>query len=250
MGLFCRKKYAADRLYARTFLAAPRREATFPLEDAKKVVYCFWTGDNPLTPNRQEALESMRAVIGVEVKLITPANLAEYILPDHPLHPAYEYLSLVHRSDYLRTYFMHHHGGGYADIKSHSHSWNGVFEQLNDSGAWALGYREIGPHGVVKLPGKVGRDIKREWRQLIGLCAFVFRPHTPLTGEWYDELHRRMDHYHEALKRAPGNVMGDNKGYPIRWSGILGDIWFPTALRYHDRLLMNDAVKPSFDNYR
>ncbi len=243
-------KYRFDRRYAKTFLAEPRRDAELPLQPAPKVVWCFWTGDNPMSSDRCKALESMHAAIGIEVKLITPDNLAGYILPGHPLHPGYEYLSLVHRSDYLRTYFMHHHGGGYGDIKRYSHSWNGVFEQLNDSDGWALGYREIGPEGVVKLPGTIGRDIKTEWSKLIGLVAFVHRPKTPLTREWYNEMHRRMDGYLEALKRAPGNVMGDNKGYPIRWSGILGDIYFPTALKYHDRLLMNDAVKPSFENYR
>ncbi len=243
-------KYKFDRRYARTFLTDPLRDAELPLRPAPEVVYCFWTGDNPMSENRHKAFESMRVAIGTGLKLITPGNLSEYIVPGHPLHPGYEYLSFVHRSDYLRTYFMHHHGGGYADIKRYSHSWDGVFEQLNDSDGWALGYREIGARGVVRLPGRTGRDIKRNWWLFIGLGAFVFRPGTPLTAEWYDELDRRMDGYFEALKRTPGNVMGDNKGYPIRWSGILGDIYFPTAFRYHDRLLMNDAVKPSFENYR
>jgi hypothetical protein len=192
----------------------------------------------------------MHRVIGIEVRLVTPENLPQYIVPGYPLHPAYEHLSLVHRSDYLRTYFMHHHGGGYSDIKRHSHSWEGLFEQMNDSDGWALGYREVASWGVVTLPGRVGRRIKRDWREIVGMGAFIFRPHTPLTQEWYDELHRRMDHYADALSLAPGNVMGDNAGYPIRWSGILGDIFFPLEHKYRDRLLMSDNVKPSFENYR
>lgn len=60
---------------------------------------------------------------GVEVKLITPKNLNNYLLPDFPLHPAYDYLSLVHKSDYLRCYFMHFHGGGYSDIKPNYKNW-------------------------------------------------------------------------------------------------------------------------------
>ena len=48
---------------------------------------------------------------------MTPANLQDWVVAGHPLHPAYNDLSLVHRSDYLRAYLLHHHGGGYCDLK-------------------------------------------------------------------------------------------------------------------------------------
>ena len=59
----------------------------------------------------------------MKVLLITPNNLNDYIVKDDPLPEAYNYLSLVHKADYLRTYFMYHYGGGYADIKRYQHSW-------------------------------------------------------------------------------------------------------------------------------
>ena len=65
----------------------------------------------------------IRAVTGVDLVLVTPDNLGEWLVDDSPLHPAYEDLSLIHRSDYLRGYLMHHHGGGYIDIKQPLGSW-------------------------------------------------------------------------------------------------------------------------------
>jgi hypothetical protein len=257
MGLFCCKYRFSPERYADngdglngSFAATPKVGATLPLETVPKVVWCFWTGDNELTPNRVEGLQTMEANIGIPVKLVTPATLGEYILPDHPLHPAYEHLSLVHRADYLRCYFMHHHGGGYGDIKRYKHSWKRAFARLERSDKWGLGYKEVGAYGVVSLEGALGVDLKKNWRILVGNGAYIFRPHTPVTHEWYNELMRRMDIYHDALAAHPGNILGDNEGYPIPWAGILGYIFHPLALKYHDRLLRDNCIKPSFKNYR
>jgi len=59
---------------------------------------------------------------GVKVELITSKNLTKYIKPEDPLPEGFQYLHYVHRADYLRTYFMHHYGGGYADIKTFPYS--------------------------------------------------------------------------------------------------------------------------------
>ena len=71
-----------------------------------------------MSDKRKKCLDSIKQNIGVKVILITPNNLDKYILKDYPLHKSYKYLSEVHKSDYLRTYFMHHYGGGYTDIKN------------------------------------------------------------------------------------------------------------------------------------
>ncbi len=245
------RKYKFDpERYTGTFPGTPVAEATTPLESAAEVVYCFWTGDNELAPNRLRSLDIMRRRIGVPVKLITPANLDEYILPGHPLHRGFKYLSLVHRSDYLRCYFMHHHGGGYADIKRYSRSWKRAFDRLNRSGKWGLGYKEVGKRGVVNLEGAIGADLKSNWRKLIGNGSFIFRPHTPMTHEWYGELLRRMDLYFDELERHPGDTWGKNDGYPIPWSGCQGNIFHPLTLKYHDRLLRDNRIKPALKNYR
>ncbi|MDO4764116.1 MAG: capsular polysaccharide synthesis protein [Flavobacteriaceae bacterium] len=104
--------------YPKTFLAYTHKsEKLVKRKDIKEVVYCFWTGDNEITENRKRCLDEMKEKIGYPIVLITKDNLANYILPEHPLHKAYDFLSAVHKSDYLRAYFMHHYGGGTAILK-------------------------------------------------------------------------------------------------------------------------------------
>ena len=95
-------------------------------------IFIFWTGNNSLSENRIKSLESLKAVTGANIILITPNNLYYYIKPYAPLHPAYDYLSLVHKSDYLRSYFMYHYGGGYSDIKRSLGSWKKGFELIKN----------------------------------------------------------------------------------------------------------------------
>jgi len=76
-------------------------------------VFVFWTGDNEITENRKRCLNVLHSKTGVEVELIKASELKQYEHPDYPYHPAYHYLSLNHRSDYLRCYFMHVYGGAY-----------------------------------------------------------------------------------------------------------------------------------------
>lgn len=216
-----------------------------------KTIYCFWTGNNPMTNNRLNAIESLRKKSGVPIKLITPTNLNTYILKEYPLHRAYSLLSLVHKSDYLRCYFMHHYGGGYCDVKQISNSWLSAFKSIeNHAEKWVLGYSELNKHSVAQIEGKIGKDLKTYFKSVIGNCAYICRSKTKFTDEWYKELHNRLDNYYEELKKYPGNIMGDNKGYPIPWTNILGDIFHPLCLKYSNKIMHDDSVKPVFKNYR
>lgn len=118
---------------------------------APKRIFCFWTGSNELSANRQRGLSSLRSNSGVSIELINESNLRDWILPEHPLPEGYQYLSFVHRSDYLRSYFMYHYGGGYSDIKFCSNSWVSAFDRLNSSEKTGLGYPERSPHAVANL---------------------------------------------------------------------------------------------------
>lgn len=42
-------------------------------------------------------------------------------------------MSNVHKSDYLRSYFMNFYGGGYADVKIYSqdNNWRACFGMMN-----------------------------------------------------------------------------------------------------------------------
>ncbi|MEG0873453.1 MAG: hypothetical protein RSG48_05845 [Clostridia bacterium] len=225
----------------------------------EKVIYCFWTGDNPLTDNRQNGLNSLVEKSKVKVVLVTPDNLGNYILPDFPLHPAYQYLSLVHKSDYLRCYFMHHWGGGYSDIKPSNNQWDSAFDYLNrNSNIIAVGYQESDPKDIgymrsfvdKKSVKKINNDLKLNYKLVIGNCSYIFKPKTQFTKLWINELHQRLDENFDKLKLYPGNTMGDNEGYPLPWTSILGQIFHPLCLIFYQNLYFDENLKPSFENYR
>jgi len=244
-------KYKYDKRkdrYSNTFLVSNHSypEETTKNNKADNVVYCFWTGDNEMSEQRKSGLASMEANIGVKIELITPQKLDSYLKPEHPLHDAFPYLSLVHKSDYLRCYFMHHYGGGYLDIKHYRHSWASLFDKINRSDKWIMGYREIGEKGVAPVDGNLGEDLKQYWNVLIGNGAYICKPYTSFTHDWYVELHRRLDVYYSDLKKHPGNIFGDNPGYPIPWTNILGDIFHPLCLKYSDKIMYSKKIKPDF----
>lgn len=212
-----------------------------------RVIYTFWTGTNPLTENRKNALDSIKEKSGCEVKLITKDNLDSYILKDHPLHAAYPYLSEVHKCDYLRTYFMHHYGGGYSDIKMTTGDWNSAFDDMDSTTtALANGYPEVGPDGVGYEP------YREQWKSLIGNCAYIFRPNTDLTREWYNEMMQLLDGKLEDLKKHPAThpraKREEGNGYPIGWIEMLGEIFHRVSLKHAPNILMTVPI-PVFHSY-
>lgn len=251
-------------------------------QKAPEVIYCFWTGDNPITENRKKGLEALEKNAGVPVKLITPKNLHEYIKPEYPLHKGYELLSLVHRSDYLRCYFMHHYGGGYADVKPFEHSWKPAFEKLNNQkDKYIIGYPELLYGGITPVKHtfladksiypnyeqladseqKVFNDLAKHTPLLIGCGAFVCKPNTPITREWYEELHRKMDIAYESLKHFNETEETDyihysmeypkkDEGYPIPFFHLLGQVFHPIILKHHKHIIQYKKLLPILKNYR
>jgi hypothetical protein len=219
---------------------------------APDTIFCLWTGDNPMTPAREAGLASIRAHNpDLEVVLVTPQNLHEYIRPERPLHRAYENLSLNHRSDYLRAYVMHHFGGGYSDIKQTDHSWRGPLERLNSTPQlWAVGYPEISSSSCGGRDPLLGPDIRRHYSSLIGCAAYVLRPGTPFTAEWLRELDRRLDYYDDELAITPGNTWGDNPGYPLAWIELGSDVFHPLQLKYLEHIAQDRALLPHLDDHR
>lgn len=205
-------------------------EATYPYSNAvsavDRVIYVFWTGDNEITPNRMRGIKSLEKVSGVKVQLVTPKNLSEYMVEDDPLPEAYQYLSLIHRSDFLRGYFMYHHGGGYADIKTYYKSWVPAFDKLDASEAYVLGYPEVGWQGA-KHDGMeneaLAHDLGVYWSLLVGNGAFICRPHTKFAAEWYTSSRRRLISFTELLRLHPAkDAFGTNEDYPLTWECLQG----------------------------
>ena len=184
---------------------------------------------------RKACLESMKRSTECEVICVYKNDIASYILPHEPLHPAFEYLSETHKADYLRTYFMHFYGGGYSDIKMQGGSWKNAFDDLEESDAWINGYREIqgGVHSSLV-------EIVDKWHILVGNCAYICKPHTPLTQEWYEKMLKLLDTKLQLLERFPARFPQDcaeKSNYPIEWNEMLGRIFHRVCFSYYDHLL-------------
>lgn len=242
-------KYEEDR-YLDSFISKSKKDDNIQLEKAKEVIYIFWTGHNEISEGRLKGINSLKELSGVEVILITPDNLGKYILDDYPLHPAYQHLSLVHKSDYLRCYFMFHHGGGYADIKPCLNSWKSLFEILNSSdNKWCIGEREKFVGGVPSIKGQIGVDIKKYHNNLITNCAFIYKPNSPILREWINETHKRLDGLMPSLIKKTEHQCG-LADYPVPWSFIMAQIMHPLILKYHEKVICNDGEFYAKENYR
>ena len=243
------------------FLKNIRDDLEAELASAPEVVFCFWTGTNEMSRNRIRCLESMRGKCGVPVQLITSLNLNEWIVSDHPLPEGFEFLSCVHKADYLRSYFMYHYGGGYSDIKYCNNSWLQAFGLLNSNPSKVgLGYSEISPSAVAAIrPSKLlsKRDIfyfnykmKESFKSLIGNGAYIFKPKSLIFKALLLEQERRIKDLLGELRKNPGNEYGNNPGYPVPWTYLLGEIFHPIVFLRTGDLIIDDSIKPSFLNYR
>lgn len=240
--------YRPER-YADTFLSVsvrPRESSTFP-----RRAFALWTGDNPLTANRAKNLEIMEQRLGLPVELVTPGNLQNWVVPGHPLHPAYEHLSLTHRSDYLRGYLMNHHGGAYVDIKEPLESWSIPFEGMKaDPDAWVTSYSTTQANWIGKLPGVMGRDILVRHRLMFGKGGFMMRSQTPITAEWVAEMDQRLDRVSDLLAKYPGGTFGEDPDYPLSWTDLLGRVLDPLTLKYLPHVRYDDRMLLRFEGYR
>jgi len=237
--------------YAGTWLdrSEPARHIE-PGEPIPRRIFVTWTGTNPLTPQRERGLASIvEQNPGIDVVLVTPDNLAEWVVPDHPFPSEYEQLSLVHRSDYLRCYLLHHHGGGYADIKRLRGGFHDSFELLERSPHWLLGYTEVHRLNTPLVGGALQRDLRRVSRQLLGYGGLIARAHTPLTAEWYRRVRDGLRDYAPQLAAHPGNIRGDNPGYPLDWTEVLAHIVAPLTWKYQDHVIHDLRVRPVLRNY-
>ncbi len=241
-------RYEEER-YPDSYVSKKIKNIDITLERANEILYIFWTGGNEITENRKKSIQSIKEKAGVEVVLVTSDNLNEYILDNHPLHKAYKYLSLIHRSDYLRCYFMLHHGGGYVDIKPCLNSWKGLFQKLNKSDAWYLGTREKFPGGVANIEGVIGADCKKYYSNLIANGGYIFKPNSPIAFEWMDEIHVRLDYFMDDLIKNPGDAFGSGD-YPIPWAYLAGCIIAPLTLKYNEKVIIEDIDLYAIKDYR
>ncbi|GAA1439113.1 hypothetical protein GCM10009641_46060 [Mycobacterium cookii] len=234
--------------YADTFLARdvePTKRSEFPAR-----AFVIWAGDNDLTPNRQANLDLISERIGLPVELVTPSTLERWLVPGHPLPNAYEHLSLIHRSDYLRGYLMHHHGGAYLDIKAPLQSWGPSHDRMAaDPQAWVTSYSSSHANWIGKLRGRIGRDILVHYRLMFGKSGFMMRSHTPLTAAWLAQMDTVLDRHRLALELNPGGTYGGDD-YPLSWTDLLSRILDPLTLKYLDHVRYDERMLLNFEHYR
>lgn len=228
-----------------------------PLE---RRVFTLWMGDNPISQRRLECLKSVEAT-GCKLTFVDQSSLEQWLLPGEPLHPAFEYLSAIHKGDYFRTYLMHFHGGGYTDIKYTSASWLPAFDFLDRrTDLVAMGYPAVGSYDVASdIRPKLWRYfLMFEYRWLIGNAAYIVRPQTEFTHRWWSELNRRLDRLLPLLKvnpaihprdRAGREFGGKMSSYPVPWSYILGSVFQPLVYKYRHRV-SNLLPMPSLVDYK
>lgn len=240
-------------------------------------VFMLWTGDNSMSPNRRNSIISSQQKIEVPIRIIDDETLQNEILREIgiQLHPTYYCLNLAHRADYLRALLMHFLGGGYSDIKLNSTSWLTSFGELTSSSVHtAVGYREVSAAGVANVysssvtlhDNKIKKfknylkykTMRRKYRKLIGCGAFIFKPNSEFTSQWWFELNHRLDFLYDSLmanpcqldpKERPGKIYsGTVSKYPVPWTYLLGDIFHPLCLKYSSSILQT-LPPPSFDDY-
>lgn len=241
-------RYRPER-YRDTFLA--RDVAVDGPSELPRRVFAVWAGDNELTPARRRNLDHLRTTLGLPLVLVTADTLDDWVVAGHPIHPAYEHLALMHRADYLRAYLMHHHGGGYVDVKRPLAAWSGAYERMAaDEAAWVTSYRTTHANWIGKLRGRLGLDILVRHRLMFGKCAFLMRSHTPLTAEWLAEVESVLDSKADELARQPALNAYGGRGYPLSWHDLLGRILDPVTLKHHDRVRFDESLLLEFEDYR
>ena len=186
-----------------------------------------------MSDRRKKSVE-MLGQIGLEFHFITDENLSEYI--EEPLHEAYQYLSLCHKADYLRCYFMHFFGGAYADVKPPTGIWSESLEELNSSDKWLSGFI----HHAFKSRS-LHIALPEEFGTAIGEQGFICKPNTPLTKDWYDTLIELMNENTEKLKKSSPKTdkYGNEADYPFGVCNILLDILHPITKKYREKILIN-----------
>jgi hypothetical protein len=219
-------------------------------------LFCFWTDDNLMSNDRLNALSSIKNS-DLEVIFINGDALSSWLVDDAPLHPAYKYLSSVHKADYLRCYFMHHYGGAYSDIKILDQSWLSSYEELNNSNYLVSGYKELSVLDTARGRGFM-KDIwlASNFFRIIGCGAFICKPNTSFTTEWLKAVHKILDCKYDLLAANPAQNPRDHLSrqfinkhkskYPLRWTEICGEVFHPLSLRY-SRSILKNLPPPDFN---
>jgi hypothetical protein len=230
----------------------------------KGIVFCIWFGQT-LPINRAAALLSIIDNINVPIQLINNHNYKRWELVDAPFHPAFDFLTDTHKSDYLRTYLMLHFGGGYHDIKFSLNDWEGSFRDLAASEKQFAGYPVASPTGIClslfeKYNPQIVGQIRAMHDHFPGTSAFIFKKHTAVAKDLLNAMHDILDNKIEQLKSHPGRFAQEYRGailedgsiskYPLGWTELLGDNFHSLIILKYMHSFILKEIKPSSEKYR
>lgn len=171
-------------------------------------VWCCWPGQDEMPPYLEQCLRSWKLhnePDNIEIRLLTPETIPQY-LPR--LHPAYSFLSYVHRSDYLRAAVLHAYGGLYVDIDSI------CLASARSS------LKLLADHDVVGYDGS-------KWGEPWGLSAMLARPMTPFTTAWINQVEALLTSKQKHLENYRTKVDASLNKDGLEWTELLRDIVLP-----------------------
>jgi hypothetical protein len=232
------------------------------VNNVPKVVFVCWFGSftkysKLMPPNRLNAFKSLVNNINVPVILITDFNYKYFEVDTDPVHEMFKYLSGNHKSDYMRSYLLHHYGGGYHDIKQRSLGWENEWDKDNwtdDNNIWIYGRQENKESAIGYQPGM--KHIQKEFAKLATMGWVICRPRTEYTRELLQNLNSKLDECKDKLilypAQNPGGYYANNPfdnanidSYPLRWLEMMGEFSHLLMLKYqsHIKFGLPDAEK-------
>lgn len=173
----------------------------------KRILRFWWGNDiSTMNKNRKSCYESILQNSGIEqVEMITPSNYKQYEVEDHPFHEAFEYLSEVHKGDYLRAYITYHFGGCWTDVKYIEHDWNQYFDLLEKNpDKWGIGFQEMIIDPVTHAYRTHNSDHPHV--KCISMIHFIFREKTPLFFDYITRIEYKLNQKIDLLRQNPGSV--------------------------------------------
>ena len=226
------------------------------------VVWCYWEGE-AMSGNRLLSFEYLSKNIGVPICLITPENIQQFIKPQHPFPEVYKYLSIVHRSDYIRAYLLHHYGGAWHDVKATTVSYASCWKEFEDEKIWIIGKPEIAK-GAAQVLTSDGKYIPDYYKDLIAVPSWIGRPQTPLSSEILQGIEHILAENATTLATNPAKHPRERKlvtknivqkivypikfflqkrslYYPLEWT-LFGNVFHPAILKYKNHVSRNLPV--------
>lgn len=221
-----------------------------------KVIWCFWASGE-MSHNREKSFQLLCEHIDCPVCLVSDETIFQFEVDGAKIHPAFTYLSAVHKSDYVRTYLWHHYGGGWHDIKATGVSFAQVWDEFADDNIHLVGRPEI-KGGAAKTFDGQGKWMPDFWQDLVSVTAWVGRPYTPFSKEVYENLGKYLDENLELLSVNPAKhprdkrlnelsffkkvkkiaarlIVGENNDYPLTWT-VFGNAFHPACLNHRNRI--------------